>query len=320
MASAETRRVSPPSPEDVLDAAERLSDFLSPTPLLESPALGRGALLKLETVQPTGSFKIRGALAALTLLGPDERVVTASAGNHALGVAHAAALLGLEATVVCAETAAPAKLAALERYPARLVRHGRGYDEAEAHALELAAEGLAYVSPYNDRHVIAGQGTIAVELMRELSDPTTIVCPLGGGGLAAGVALVAATRPPVRIVAVECEASAPVLASLAAGEIVPVEVGPTIADGLAGNLEPGSVTFDLIRRDVTEVVIVSETEIETAIRFLASEHGLVVEGAGAVAVAALLAGRVGPSPGPTVALVTGGNIDRSTLACVLGSA
>jgi len=308
-----TRRVRSPARGEVLDAEKRIRPLLPPTPLVESPELAPRALLKLETFQPTGSFKVRGALALLTRLAPGERVVAASAGNHALGVAWAATALGVEATVVVPETAAPAKLAALERFPVELLRHGAGYDEAERHALALAGEGRRYVSAYNDPDVIAGGGTLALELPE---GPLTIVCPVGGGGLCAGVALWASGLADVRVVGVEAEASRAVSVAVAAGRVAPVEVGPTLADGLAGNLEPGSVTVELVRAHVAELVAVTEAEIEEAIRLLVSEHGVVAEGAGAVATAALLAGKVAVAGRP-VALVTGRNMDTAVLGRIL---
>ena len=303
----------PPQRGEVLEAEERIRPHLPPTPVVASPSLAPGALLKLEAFQPTGSFKVRGALAALTRLAPGGRIVAASAGNHALGVAWAAATLGLEAAVVVPETASPAKLVALERLPVELVRYGGTYDEAEGHALTLAAEGRCYVSAYNDPEVIAGGGTLALELPQ---GPLTIVCPVGGGGLCAGVALWASQLPHAKVVGVEAEASRAVSSAIVAGRIDPVEVGPTLADGLAGNLEPGSVTVELVQRYVAELVSVTEAEIEDAIRFLAREHGLVAEGAGAVATAALLAGKVAVTGHP-VALVTGRNVDPRTLARIL---
>jgi threonine dehydratase len=307
-----------PTLDDVAAAAARLRPHLEPTPLLESPVLGDGVLLKLETSQPTGSFKVRGALSALGLLPAGERVIAASAGNHALGVAHAAAVFGLDATVVCPQNASPAKLTALGRYPARLVRRGQSYDEAERHALALAAQGGRYVSPYNNPDVVAGGGTLAAELLAEVEGPMTIVCPVGGGGLISGIGLVASTRPDVQVVGVESEAGDSMRASLAAGRIVPVEQRATLADGLAGNLEPGSITFELVQRCVAGIVIVSEAEIEAAIRFCCAEHGLVVEGAAVTSVAAVLNGRLGAVEGRVVALLTGRNIDLPTLARVLG--
>jgi threonine dehydratase len=300
---------------EILAAEARIRSRLPPTPLVESRQLG--AFLKLETLQPTGSFKVRGALAALTDLDPGTHVVAASAGNHALAVAWAAAELGLQATVVVPANASRAKIAALARSSARLVCVGSSYDEAEAYALELADPGLRYVSAYNDRNVIAGGGTLALEVARELEAPLTFVCPVGGGGLCAGVALWASCSSGIKAIGVEAAASRAVSAALRANGTVPIEVGSTLADGLAGNLEPGSVTVELIGRHAAGVVSVSEAEIEAAIRFLAREHGLVVEGAGAVATAALLAGRVEVS-GTAVALVTGRNIEQGVLAGILG--
>ena len=296
-----------------------MAAHLGPTPLLPSRALGADVLLKLETSQPTGSFKVRGAFGALTKLDRADHVVAASAGNHALGIAHAARKLGLEATVVCAETASPAKLAALEAFPVELIRHGQTYDEAERCALELAAQGMRYVSAYNDPDVVAGGGTLGVEVLEELTGSVTIVCPVGGGGLISGVALWASSRPDVRVIGVESEASPTMRASLAAGKIVAVEERPTLADGLAGNLEPGSVTFDLVREHVADVVLVTEDEIGAAMRMLHETHGLVVEGAGAAATAAVAAGKVSGS-GSVVALVTGGNIEPELFARVLAGA
>jgi threonine dehydratase len=291
------RAVEAPTREDVRAAEERIRRFLPPTPLVESD----GFALKLETFQPTGSFKVRGAVAALSVL--DEPVVCASAGNHGLGVAWAAAQLGLDATIVVAESASPAKIDAIRRFPVTLVLHGTGYDEAERHALSLPGR---YVSPYNDRDVIAGQGTLALEL----PDAGTIVVPIGGGGLAAGVGL----ATDARVVGVVPEASPAMQAALAG--LAEVEVRDTLADGLAGNIEPGSVTVELCRRYVDEIVTVTEKEIARAMRFLVQEHGLVAEGAGAAAVAALLGGHVRPR-GDTVAVVSGRNVTPATLVRAL---
>jgi threonine dehydratase len=306
-----------PTPQDVLDARERLDPYLEPTPLLESPGLG--ALLKLETVQPTGSFKVRGAFAALTCLAEGSEVVTASAGNHGLGVACAAETLELAATVVCARTASPLKLEKLRRYPVRLVLEGERFEDAEAYARELAAAGARYVSAYADSDVIAGQGTIAVELLEELPGPLTIVVPGGGGGLLAGVALWASTRPGVRVVGVQSEASPSLRASLDAGRVVEVPQRPTLADGLAGNLEPGALSLELLRELGTDVVAVSEDDVAEGMRFLHREHGIAAEGAGAIGAGALLAGRI-ERHGTVVCLVTGRNVDPDVLARVLAEA
>jgi threonine dehydratase len=276
--------------------------------------------LKLESQQPTGSFKVRGAIAALSALPADAEVVTASAGNHGLGVAWAAPALGRRATVVVPETASPAKVAALGRFDITLVAHGPSYDEAEAHALELAERGMTFVSPYNDTRVIAGQATVGAELGRQLPDgPVTVVAPIGGGGLSSGVALWARTREGARVVAVESERSRPFRAALDAGRIVNVHCDPTLADGLGGNLEPGAITFELVRDLVADVTVAHESELEDAVRFMATSAGLVVEGAAAAAVAAVRAGRV-ESDGPVVIVVSGRNIARARLAELLASA
>jgi len=311
------RAVASPSGSDLDAAWAVVAQRLAPTPLVPAPALGDDVLLKLETLQPTGSFKVRGALAALSRVG-GAPVITASAGNAGLGVAWAAAALGVQATVVVAETASPAKIAALSALPVTLIRHGDDYDEAEAHALALAARGATYVSSYNDTGVIAGQSTIGRELDAQLPAAPLVACPLGGGSLSSGLGLWAAGRPGAFVVAVEAERSPGFSSALSAGAITPIEVGETLADGLAGNIEAGAVTFELVRDHVAAVVSVSEPEIEEAIRFLARAHGVVAEGAGAAAVAAVMAGRVERGDGPLVVLVTGRNIALDRLAAVLG--
>jgi threonine dehydratase len=281
------RTVQAPSRAEVEAAAERIAPYLRPTPLV-----GR---LKLETLNPTGSFKVRGALNAL-LLADEEHVVTASAGNFGLGVAWAAQALGRSATVVVAESASPAKIEALRRFPVELVIHGADYDAAEQHALSLPGR---YVSPYNDTDVIAGAGTIALEL----GDVETIVVPIGGGGLAAGIRL--ATR--ARVVGVVPAAFPAMRVALEHGRVVEIEGERTLADALHGNIEPGSVTVDLLAG--IDVVEVTEEQIAEAMRFLAREHGLVAEGAGAAAVAAGI--------DDAVAIVSGRNVTRETFARVL---
>ena len=313
------RAVAPPSSADLDAAWAVVGERLAPTPLVPAPALGDDVHLKLETLQPTGSFKVRGALAALSRTGGGP-VVTASAGNAGLGIAWAATALGVDATVVVAETASPAKVAALEALPVTLIRHGAGYDEAEGHALALAEDEMTYVSSYNDTGVIAGQSTIGRELDVQLPGPLTVASPVGGGSLSSGLGLWAAGRADARVVALEAERSPAFSTALAAGEITPVEVRDTLADGLAGNIEPGAITFELVRDNVAAVASVTEPEIEEAIRLLARAHGIVAEGAGAAAVAGLMAGRVERGPGALVVVVTGRNIALGRLAVVLGRA
>ena len=281
------RTVAAPTRTDVVAAAARIRPYLEPTPLV--------AGLKLETLNPTGSFKVRGALNAV-LQADGEPLVTASAGNFGIALAWAAAKLGTPVTVVVAETASQAKIAALRTYPVQLVVHGRDFDEAEQHALTLPGR---FVSPYNDTEVIAGQGTIALELP---GDVDTVVVPVGGGGLASGIRL-ATTARLIGVV----PASFPAMpAALAAGRVVEIRGDWTIADALHGNIEPGSVTVDMLRG--LEVVEVTEAEIAEAMRFLAFERGLVTEGAGAAAVAAIRSGKAPDG----VAIVSGRNVTAET--------
>jgi threonine dehydratase len=314
------RRVAPPVVDDVRRAGEIIARHLPTTPVLASPLLGPNVILKLETLQPTGSFKVRGALAALAAArhaDPQRPVVTASAGNHGLGVAFAAQTFEMRAIIVVPENASPAKQKALEGFDVDIIRHGLSYDEAESHALHLAEAGARFVSAYNDPDVISGQGTIALELFDQVPDLTTIVVPVGGGGLLAGVALAAGLRPGVGVRGVETEASPAVSASVTAGRVVPITVGETLADGLAGNLEPGAVTVPLIAAGVEELAAVNERAIAQAVRFLAFEHGLVAEPSGAVAVAAVLSGRLQPGDGATALVVTGRNISARLLGELL---
>jgi threonine dehydratase len=315
------RAVREPGLADVLRAKEVLAAHLAVTPLIESPLLGDGVMLKLETLQPTGSFKVRGALVAVASAiadDPDRRVVTASAGNHGLGVAYAAQTLGVKATIVVPENSSAAKQAALARFDAELVLHGTSYEESEDHALFLTRSGARFISAYNDPDVIAGQGTIALELFEQVPDLTSIVAPVGGGGLLAGLALAASSRPGVSVCGVEASASRAVSRSVAVGHVVPIEVGPTLADGLAGNIEAGSVTVPLIARYVRELVAADERVIRDGVRHLAFEHGLVAEPSGAIGVGALSHGLFERSGGKTVIVVSGRNVTRQLLVELLG--
>jgi threonine dehydratase len=307
------------------DAAwEVVRRHLPVTPVVAAPQLGPGISLKVETFQPTGSFKVRGGLAAVSTTLADEpgrEVVGASAGNHGLGLAYAAAVLKARVTVIVPRLASAAKVSALQQFDVRLVLHGEGYSEAEAHALDLAArEGSRYVSPYNDPDVIAGQGTIARELLDQVPNLGTVVVPVGGGGLVAGVSLGLAGSG-VRVVGVESEASPSMSAAVAAGGLVPITVEPTLADGLAGNLELGSITVDIALENHLEILTVSEADIRSAMAFAAHKMGLVLEGAGAVGVAAARAGLLPPDPSgrETIILLTGRNVAPALIDEVLHS-
>jgi len=312
------RHVDPPTPADFEHALSVVREHLAPTPLVPSP-VAPATFLKLDCLTPAGSFKLRGALAALAALTDEQRAAgVVTAGNHALGVLHAAAVVGVNATVVVPKTASAAKVSKLRRLGGQLIEYGDDYDAAEAHALSLAEESGYFLSAYNDPHIIAGQATIGPEIRAFLNGPLTVVAPVGGGGLLAGLSLWAAADGDVSIIGVESAASQGLSAAVAAGEVVTVPVGPTLADGLAGNLEPGSITPAIVAAQKATLTTVDEAEIRTAIRYLAEEHGLVVEGSGAAGLAAVQAGKV-PSDGPTVVIITGRNIATQTFVEVLTS-
>ena len=318
------RHVDVPGPANLEAAWKAVRRFLPVTPVVSAPQLGPSVSVKVETVQPTGSFKVRGGLAAVSATldaEPGRAVVAASAGNHGLGVAYAASNLGAQVTVVVPTGASAAKVSALQQFDVRLVLHGEGYREAETHALELSErEGSRYVSPYNDPDVIAGQSSLARELAEQVPHLGTVVVPCGGGGLLAGVIL-GLEGTGVRIVGVESEASPSMSTALAAGAIVPITVEPTVADGLAGNLEPGAVTVSVALEHHVDVLTVSEADIRSAMAFAAHKMGFVLEGAGAVGVAALRAGVLAPEPDSkeTVVLLTGRNVAPKLLSEVLHS-
>lgn len=311
--------IEPPDWPDRLRAARAVVRAqLTSTPLVRIALTGFDApvYLKLESLQPTGAFKVRGALAAVSAAAGDGRpVVTASAGNHGLGVAFAATRLGARACVVVPENASTAKVAALRGYDIDLRLIGDGYDAAEAAALAIAADtGARFVSAYADPDVIAGQATIVGEVADELAGPFRVVVPVGGGGLASGTALAAPDRAAV--VGVEAAQSRAVSAAMAAGHVVKVAVGPTIADGLAGNISADAITPAILRSAGVPVLAAPEDGIRAAVQELALRHGVVAEGSAAAGVAAARAGDIRDDL-PTVFVITGRNIAGSTLAELL---
>lgn len=322
-----TRSVPLPTDDDFARAREVIPRHLAPTPLLAT-SLRRSSWLKMESFQPTGSFKVRGALAALSAANPDRPIITASAGNHALGIAFAAEALGRKAMVIVPETASNAKLEALRSLPVQLVTHGDSFDDAEAWAISRAdapARDVDYLSPYNDPNVIAGQATILDEIIEQhASDrPLTVIAGAGGGGLLSGLGLRATQLTtdarPIRIVGVEADASPGLSTAVEAGRVEMVEIEETIADGLAGNLEPGTITVELVKRHVSELVSVTDDEISGAIRWLVTTHGFVAEGAGAAPIAAIQAGMIPEEylDGDVVVVVSGRNIALDVLGNVL---
>ncbi len=272
--------------------------------------------LKLETLQPTFSYKVRGAFNAVLRLveehgRPLPPLVTASAGNHGRALAYAARAAGVPLTVYMPERAPRTKVEAVMRAGAALMTCA-SYDEAEARAGEHAARGDAlFISPYAHPDVIAGAGTVGLEILEEGLDIESIVVPTGGGGLISGIAI--AARGQAGVTGVEVEASCPYTKSLAAGRIVAIDVKPTLADGLAGNLDPAAITFDIVRELVERVALVGENDVEDAVRGVALEERLVVEGAGAVGVAAVASLRLDLHGARTAIVLSGANIDPGTL-------
>jgi threonine dehydratase len=283
-----------------------------------SERAGAPILLKAENLQRTGSFKLRGALAKLAALGDQcaQGVVTASAGNHGQALAYAARARGVRCVVFMPEQAAISKAEAASALGATVHMTGTTVSESLAAARAAAdSEGLAFVHPFDDPVVIAGQGSLGLELLEQAPEgPLTVIVPVGGGGLASGVAIaLKSERHDVRVVGVQVENCAPFAASLEAGRPVDVDPLATIADGIAVK-RPGAVTLPLIDRWLDDLVVVSEDEVAEAMVFLLERAKLVVEGAGAVGVAALLAGRVpAPSAGTVAVVLSGGNVDAGLL-------
>jgi threonine dehydratase len=300
--------------DDVLEAAERIRGRVHRTPTFTSRTLGARVRLKAELFQKTGSFKVRGVLNKLASLSPEEKargVIGISAGNHAQALAWGAAAEGIDALVVMWTGASRAKIDATRGYGAAVDLEADGPASAFARLDELSAEtGRVLVHPFDDPLVIAGQGTVALELLEDAPEVETIVVPAGGGGLVSGIA---AAAPDRRVVAVEPERSTAVRSGLEAGEPVPV-VPDSIADGLSAPFA-GANALAVLRAHGAESVLVTEEEIEAAFRFLYERAKLACEPAGAVGVAALLAGKI--ADGPVAAVVSGGNVELETASAIL---
>jgi threonine dehydratase len=306
-------------------AAVSVADIAVRSPLVPavklSARLGHPAWLKLETLQPIGAFKIRGAANALSRLSPEQRekgVVCCSTGNHGRAVAYAARKLGIAATVCLSNLVPETKLRAIEDLGAMARRIGRNQDEAQCEADRLVMEeGLIDIPPFDHPRVIAGQGTIGLEIIDDRPEIETILVPLSGGGLISGIAVAAkAIKPSIRIIGVSMERGAAMHASLAAGKPVEVEEVPSLADSLGGGIGLNNRwTFDICNRLVDEVILLTEEEIYRGMRTLLKDDGLVAEGGGAVAMAALLAGKVKHS-GPTALVISGRNVDMRQLLAI----
>ncbi len=313
-------------PDAVREAARRIADHTVRTPLLRSEPLsqvaGGDVYLKLENRQVTGSFKLRGALNALAMLSLDTRrrgVVASSAGNHGLGVAYAASVLGIPATIFVPATAPEVKKSGIRALGAMLDDAQPDYDAAMGAAKAHGeAHGLAFINPCLGDMLLAGQGTVALEILDELPELRTLVVCVGGGGLLGGCAsLLRHDTPDVRIVGVQSDQTAAMARSVTAGRVVDIPVAPTLADGLAGQIDDEAL--DIGRNALDDIVLLTEDEIARAIAWLYREHDLKIEGAGAVATGAVLLGK-SPLTFPAVAIVSGGNIDDARWRTALAGA
>lgn len=309
--------------EDVKKAQETIKDIVKKTDILESTKLssmtGANVYYKCENLQKTGSFKVRGACNKIANLTDEEKangVIASSAGNHAQGVALGAKMNGIEATIVMPQTAPLAKVTATKSYGANVVLEGLVYDDAYAKALEIQKEtGATFLHPFNDEYVIAGQGTIALEIFEQMNNKVdTILCPIGGGGIIAGVAVAAkALNPNVKIIGVQTANIPSMYESMKAGKVTTAFKATSVADGISVKTV-GELTFNIVKDLVDDVILVEEGEIAEGLLFLMENQKVVAEGSGAVTTAAILSGKYIPKKNENVVcIISGGNIDINTL-------
>ncbi len=305
----------------IQEAREALKDVARVTPLNPTKTLGKNVYIKCENLQLTGAFKLRGAYNKLRTLSAEERergVIACSAGNHAQGIALSATKLGMK-SVICMPAGAPiSKIEATRNYGAEVVLVPGVYDDAAAEAKRLCEEkGYTFAHPFNDPYVMAGQGTIGLEILEQLPEVEQIIVPIGGGGLIAGVACaVKHLKPSCRIIGVQAQGAASMWVSRNNGKITELSSVSTIADGIAVKV-PGDLTFALCEQYVDEIVTVKDSEIAAAIMTLMEDQKIVSEGAGATTVAAILFGKVSTADKKTVCLVSGGNVDVTTLSRII---
>ena len=312
----------------IVEAARNLKGVIKQTDFCYSETLSdltKGEVyLKLENLQQSGAFKIRGAYNKIIHLSDDEKkcgVVASSAGNHAQGVAISASKLGIKSTIVMPKSAPFAKIYATRKYGGEVVLHGEIYDEAYQKAIDIQeATGAILVHPFNDPYVIAGQGTIGLEIMQEKPDLDVVLVPIGGGGIASGIALaVKMINPNIKVIGVQTKNAPSMYESLRCGHVESTPVNKTIADGIAVG-EPGDLTFSIIKDYVDEIITVSETEISQAFLLLLENCNLVCEGAGAVSVAAIMSGKLDLKNKKVGAILSGGNIDINLIESIINHA
>lgn len=315
--------------DDILDAKKRLTGHIYKTGMPRSNYLSEcchGEIyLKFENMQRTGSFKIRGAFNKLSSLTDEERqrgVVACSAGNHAQGVSLSCAMLGINGKVVMPVSAPKSKVAATSDYSAQVVMHGENFNDTIAKVSEIVEmEGRIFIPPYNDEKVIAGQGTIGLEILEDLYDVDNVILPVGGGGLIAGVALaIKSINPTINIIGVQAENVHGMTASFRAGKITSHRNAGTLADGCDVS-RPGDLTFEIVNALVSDMILVSEDDIRHSMLALIQRNKIIAEGAGALATAALLSGKLDDiiKGRKTVSLISGGNIDLSRVSAITGA-
>jgi threonine dehydratase len=309
------RQVLPPTAEQLESARRVIGDHLVATPTVTISLRGR----PVESLQPTGSFKVRGALAAIDAAhraDPSGAVITASAGNHGLGIAYASKVLGVRATVVVPANASRAKVKKLRDYDIELIQHGSSYDDAQAHAIELAAQrSIRFISPFNDSHVIAGQATVLDEMLLQAPEIEHLVVSVGGGGLLSGILMSRDEhgRTDIRVTGVQPEESAALYHVLRGATMDQVVHHPTIADGLAGGGDEGAVTNQLVARHHVPLVLVPEIEIRRAVREVIETNGLVMEGSATTSYAAITCNVVDDETSRIGFIASGRNISHELL-------
>ena len=307
--------------KEIYDAKERLKGHIKETPIVYAPNLGEDVYLKVEVLQDTGSFKLRGAynkIATLTDEEAEKGVVACSASNHAQGVAKSATERGIR-SIICMPYHAPlSKVQATKNYGAEVELVKDSFDDAAAYAAKLSKEeGLTFVAPFDDEKVIAGQGTIGLEILEKLPDTDIIVVPIGGGGLISGIAVAAKSiNPNIKIIGVQTKISPSMYESIKEGKIITVKGGSTIADGIAVKT-PGKLTFDLVKEYVDDIVLVTEGEISSAILTLLEKNKIITEGAAASTVAALMYKKFSHKGKKVCCVLSGGNIDVTRVSKVI---
>jgi threonine dehydratase len=317
------RHVLPPTVDQLESAKRIVADHLLTTPTITLSLRGRPVLVKMESLQPTGSFKVRGALAAVDASRRDDpsgAVITASAGNHGLGIAYASSVLGVSATVVVPTNASAAKVKKLGNFMIELIQFGTSFDEAQAHALELAEQrSIRFISPFNDSNVLAGQATAFDEMVLQAPELEHLVVSVGGGGLLSGslISRAAHGREDIRITGVQPEESAALYHVLRGATMDEVVHRPTIADGLAGGGDDGAVTNDLIASHKVPLILVPEIEIRRAVRETAETNGIVLEGSAAASYAAITCDLVDDTTSRIGFIASGRNISHELLVEIL---